>query len=68
MSAFAIRIQLASEISYLGASENNLSRHKDKEHDFRFDHTIYEPGKKLQRGQHGDHGEWDTLDQRTSGS
>jgi hypothetical protein len=47
MSAFAIRTQLVSEISYLGASENDLSRHKDQKHDFGFDHTIYEPGKKL---------------------
>ena len=56
MSAFAIRNQPALENSYLGASENDLSRHEDKKHNFRFDHTINEPRKKLQLGQFGDQG------------
>jgi hypothetical protein len=60
MSVFAIRTQLAPENSYLGTSENDLSRHKDKKNNFRFDHAINEPGKKLQRGQLEDQGERDT--------
>jgi hypothetical protein len=56
MSAFAIRTQPALETSYLGASENDLSRHEDKKYDFRFDHTINKPRKKLQRDQLVDQG------------
>ena len=48
--------QRALEKSYLGASENDLSRHEDKKHNFRFDHTINEPCKRLQHGQLGDQG------------
>ena len=67
MSAFATRNQPALENSYLGASENDLSRHEDKKHDFRFNHTINEPWKKLQHGKLGDQGV-QILEKRTSGS
>ena len=62
-----MKTKLRLETSYLGASEYNLSRHKDKKYDFRFDHTIDEPREKLKRGQMGAKVR-KTLEKRTSGS
>jgi hypothetical protein len=51
MSAFAIKTQLNLKTSYLGASENDLSRYENKKYDFRFDHTVDKSREKLQDGQ-----------------
>jgi hypothetical protein len=45
--------ELASEetTSYLSTGEDNLARHEDQEHHFRFNHAIYETREKLQPSQ-----------------